>query len=195
MHYKISIIQYFSAISLFLDTVEINIFFVDLPEAFNWHFRKISNLNFSQILPNVCQKFNDPFLCYLTQVLVSSICFSVYLDANSSNNFQLPFQVDKFHKDQQSMSMNNGTSATPVVEVQAVSQWGNCQTKHLRHVQHQGGGGEGGGGNGPSWLTPLMNWVFIIANRKCRPLLRSSLCTFEIIQSDWHSLLSWRMQL
>ncbi|ROT66860.1 protein LSM12 [Penaeus vannamei] len=30
--------------------------------------------------------------------------------------------VDKFHKDQQSMSMNNGTSATPVVEVQAVSQ-------------------------------------------------------------------------
>lgn len=33
------------------------------------------------------------------------------------------FQVDKFHQDQQSLSLNNGTSATPVVaEVQPVSQ-------------------------------------------------------------------------
>lgn len=33
-------------------------------------------------------------------------------------------QVDKFHKDQQSLSLNNGTSASPMVaEVQPVSQW------------------------------------------------------------------------
>lgn len=33
------------------------------------------------------------------------------------------FQVDKFHQDQQSLTLNNGTSATPVVaEVQPVSQ-------------------------------------------------------------------------
>lgn len=44
-------------------------------------------------------------------------------DANSKTLPYVKKLVDKFHQDQQSLSLNNGTSATPVVaEVQPVSQ-------------------------------------------------------------------------
>lgn len=107
-----------------------------------------------------------------------------YTGASNINEFQLSFQVDKFHKDQQSMSMNNGTSATPVVEVQAVSQWSSCQTKHLRHVQHQGGGGEGGRGGWPKLINPTYELGFHYCQSKVQATPKI-ICAYVWNYPEW----------
>lgn len=92
--------------------------------------------------------------------------------------------MDKFHKDQQSMSMNNGTSVAPVVEVQAVSQWSACQTKHLRHVQHQGGGGEGGGGGWPKLNNPTYELGFHCCQSKVQATPKV-ICVYVWNYPEW----------
>lgn len=80
----------------------------------------------------------------------------------------LPLQVEKFHKDQQTLSLNNGTGAA---EVHTGSQWFWCHAARLTPSQAWPICGEGTGAKKTRRATTLLCvQVIILWKTKCRPL-------------------------
>lgn len=95
-------------------------------------------------------------------------------------------QVDKFHKDQQSLTLNNGTSAAPVVaEVQPVSQWDHndytpqaCTTSRWRD------------GGSPKWMCSIYfnNCQYISAGHSLRLFVCEFADFWVIVDHDRSSM-------